>query len=73
MKWLSGKKFYIGSIAAGLLGAVFAADSMMHDDKATADITELGWLTWQTYQMVASLILGWTGVAWRHASAKGGR
>ena len=72
MKWLNGKKSYIGSIAAGLLGVVFAADAMLHDDPLTAGVTELNWLTWQVYAMVGSAIAAWTGVAWRHSASKQG-
>ena len=71
MKWINGKKTIIGTIAAGVLGVVFSIDAMMHDDAATADVTELGWLTWQQYSAIGSAILAATGAAWRHAFAKG--
>ena len=57
MKFLNGKKTYLGSIAAGLLGIVW---SLGHIDDRTA-------------QFIASIITAWTGVAIRSAIAKNGK
>ena len=64
MKWLSGKKTNIGSVAAGLLAALMAADRMLNDGT-------FGWLSAEQYGMMGGLIFTWTGVAMRAAIAKG--
>ncbi len=54
MNLLDGKKMYLGSIAAGLLGIFWSLGYV--DDKAA--------------QVIASIIAAWTGVAFRSALPK---
>lgn len=54
VKWINGRKTYIGLIAAGVFGLAISAD----------------WIKWEDYEWLAVLIGTWTGVAITHKSAK---
>lgn len=63
MKWLTGKKTHLGSIAAGLLAAIYGLDQMIDPDVA-----------WKIpYTVIAGLIASWTGVNMRLAVKKAER
>lgn len=57
MKWLSGKKTYLGTIAMGVIGLLYSMD---HLDERVAGI-------------LASIVGTWTGVAVRSAIGKAER
>jgi len=54
MKWLNGRKTYIGAIAYGALGF---AQSM-------------SWITPEQYNIYLPIVLAWTGIAIKHSMDK---
>jgi len=61
MKMLRGKKTILGSIALGLLAAVYGLDQLI--DPATM---------WLPYEVITGLVAAWTGVSLRLAVKNGG-
>lgn len=55
MKWLNGKKTYLGMIAGGILGILWSQGAVSDQIASTA----------------AMAITAWTGVSMRHAWSKG--
>lgn len=56
LKSLSGKRTHLLSLLVQLLGALFLADSLVHDDPATADVIETAWLTASQYAALAAML-----------------
>lgn len=54
MKWINGKKTYIGMIAGGIIGL----------------LVSMNIITWEQAQPFAVVVGAWTGIAIKHASDK---
>ncbi len=55
MKWLNGKKTYVGMIVGGLLGF----------------LQQMGWISVEAAAPYWPLLAAWTGVAVKHSYSKG--
>lgn len=69
LKFLDGKKTYLGVVAGSALLMVWGIDAGLHDDLAT-EAVETTWFTFAQYAAAAAAIFGWTGVSVRHTAGK---